>query len=259
MSVAAVMLVKDEADIIETTVRHLLASGVDEVIVGENLSTDGTVEILEALAVETGTVVVYSDAEVGYYQDRKTTELAQLALLRGHRWVIPCDADEIWHPNDLRPLGDFLAGVGPDVMLVEALVYNHLATDADDPDETNPVRRLRWRQRNHGMKKVACRLRPDLRIHMGNHDASTDGSAVRAGGLSVRHFSWRSADQYVRKIRNGAAAYAATNLDQRYGVGWRMMEGKTDAELVAHFMEWFFIRDPGSDPTLIDDPAPLAS
>ena len=35
-------------------------------------------------------------------------------------------------------------------------------------------------------------------------------SALVAGGLVIRHFSWRSEEQYLRKIRNGQAAYAAT-------------------------------------------------
>lgn len=43
--VCAVMLVKDESDIIETTIRHLLWH-VDEVIVADNMSTDGTYDIL---------------------------------------------------------------------------------------------------------------------------------------------------------------------------------------------------------------------
>ena len=50
MTTAAVTMVRDEADIIETTVRHMLTQ-VDVVIVADNRSVDGTREIVEQLPV----------------------------------------------------------------------------------------------------------------------------------------------------------------------------------------------------------------
>jgi glycosyltransferase involved in cell wall biosynthesis len=88
------MLVKDEADIIGTTVPHLLAS-VDEVIVSDNGSTDRT--LLELAEIGDGRITIFRDEEVGYYQSRKMSALADAARSRGHEWVLPCDADEIWH------------------------------------------------------------------------------------------------------------------------------------------------------------------
>src|SRR5215467_10211508 len=126
--VAAVMLVKDEQDIIETTIRHLLWH-VDEVIVADNVSSDDTRDILDRLAYDGLPVQIHQDTEVGYYQDRKTTGLAMEALARGHRWVIPVDADEIWQHNDPKvPIRDFLGGVGPDVGIFRVPVFNHLCT-----------------------------------------------------------------------------------------------------------------------------------
>jgi glycosyltransferase involved in cell wall biosynthesis len=280
------MLVKDEADIVEATVRHLLWH-VDEVIVADNLSADGTLEILQRLPVE-----LRIDGEVGYYQDRKTTALAMEALERGHQWVVPCDADEIWHHGEPGlALRDFFAGIGPDVQMVSAGVWNHLATALDPPaatvcpdcggtarrvegtwsrpgsacrtcggswtGEPNPVRRIGWHQRFPLMRKVACRLRPDLRIGMGNHEAFTSGTGLTISALNVRHFSWRTEEQYLRKMLNGRAAYAATDLDPMYGVGWRMWDGKPDEAIRESFREHFFSRNPEADDTLIYDPAPL--
>jgi glycosyltransferase involved in cell wall biosynthesis len=269
VSVAAVMLVKDEADIVEATVRHLLWH-VDFVSVADNLSTDGTYELLHALQAEFGhdRLEVGLDEEIAYYQARKTSELAARMLDLGHGWVIPCDADEIWHANDLRPLRDYLAGIAPDVAQIEAPIYHHLPTSLDPGAGEGyaatagppipPPARIGWRQRSHGqLPKVACRLRPGLEIHQGNHSAYAPGGGLKGSGLSIRHFPWRSEDQFVRKIRNGAAAYAATNLPADTGAHWRAFGSPPDeARIRDWYRTWAHQPDPARDDTLLYDPAP---
>ena len=44
--ICAVGMVKDEIDIIEPVLRHLVAEGVDRILLLDNLSTDGTSETL---------------------------------------------------------------------------------------------------------------------------------------------------------------------------------------------------------------------
>lgn len=299
------MLVKDEADIVEATVRHLLAN-VDSVYVWDNLSTDGTLTILNELVLEFGgRLEAGTDPEVGYYQDRKTTSLAQYALRAGHRWVIPCDADEIWVAGDGRKLSDWFAGQSREIQFVKAAIYNHIATALDPPAacsecsgsgevfrglgeypvneirrlahgsyvlcpvcsgtvQPDPVRRLAWRQREHldiRWGKVACRLRPDLEIHMGNHSASTTGTGTTGHGLEIRHFPYRSAEHFVRKAVNGYAAYQATDFGEGVGSHWRVYgraieEGGEEAGH-AWFYDAFWSTDPLADDSLVNDPAPL--
>lgn len=274
MSVCAVLLVKDEADVIEPVLRHLREQ-VDYVLVSDNGSTDGTKDILRDFCFEAplAWLDVYDDEDPAYYQSRKTTSLAMRALERGHTWVVPCDADEVWHVNDTeRTLSEFLAGLAPDIQIVTAQLFHHIPSALDLPAtpphtgairgeeyEPNPARRIGYRKREHaGLPKVACRLRPDLVIHAGNHGASTDGTALRSGGLSVRHFSWRSREQYLRKIRNGERAYAATDLPEDTGLHWRMWADHSDEAVMDHFDTWYYSRDPGGDPDLIYDPAPVS-
>lgn len=253
MSVAAVMLVRDEADIIEYTIRHLLGH-VDQVIVADNLSADGTREILEGLPVE-----IVNDNDPGYWQSRKTTELAMKALEGGHQWVVPCDADEVWYVGGevARPLRDYLCGVGPDTQIVKADLFNHIPT-SKDPESDNPLVRIGWRKREHSpLPKVCCRLHPSLVIHAGNHGASYQGVGMAATGLVIRHFSWRSPEQYLHKIRVGEAAYAHTDLPETTGQHWRMFTESADDVVLEHFRRWFYSRQPQRDDTLIYDPAPL--
>lgn len=259
MSVCAIMLVKDEADIIETTLRHL-ATQVDEIVVADNRSTDGTWEELEYLRDAGLPLLIEDDPVVGYYQSRKMTVLARDAGDRGHEWVVPCDADEIWYSTHGR-VGDILGTLAVEV--AEAVLYDHVATGSDPADD-DPTVSIGWRRHERGgLPKVACRVRPGLAIEMGNHGAHYPGpTATLQEALTVRHFPYRSAEQMVSKVRNGAAAYAATNLPPDIGQHWReygdLLEKAGEQAIFDVFRTWFWVEKPEQDGTLIYDPAPVA-
>ena len=48
----AVAMVRNEADVIETSLRHLVAQGVEHILVVDNMSEDGTPAVLSRLAAE---------------------------------------------------------------------------------------------------------------------------------------------------------------------------------------------------------------
>lgn len=273
MNTVAVCMARDEADVIRSTVAHMLAE-VDAVIVADNLSIDGTREILDELAASSaGRLVVVDDPEPAYRQSEKMTALALRARLDlGAEWIVPFDADEWWY-SPFGRIADVLAEVAPQWLITPAPLFDHVATGEDNRLELDPIRRLGWRRRDRNpLPKVAARWRADLVIDQGNHGATYSGrGTVFDELLVVRHFPYRSAEQLVRKVRNGAAAYAAggTSIPETFGAHWRqwgaILDQQGEQAIADLFRTWYWrdspreqLRTPDGErqPALIFDPAP---
>src|SRR5579863_7731452 len=90
------LLVKNEADIIVDNIFYHYARGVDHIIVTDNGSVDGTLEILQALQ-EDG--LIYLLREKLYNQDRIVNKMGKIAKDKyGATILIHADADEFWTP-----------------------------------------------------------------------------------------------------------------------------------------------------------------
>lgn len=257
MTVIGVSMVRDEADIIGHTVRHMLRH-VDEVIVADNGSIDGTRETLEQ--IDRCTIV--DDLEVAYYQSRKMSALAARAATEGADWVVPFDADEFWLPHT-GTIKQALEALDDHIVMCDVALTDHVAT-ADDPDDPNPVTRMGWRRTQQApLCKVAIRPLPGVEIHQGNHGATFPTMPSPASApdvLQVRHFPYRSPEQMVRKALNGREAYAATDLPSYTGQHWRRYAALVDQggpeTLHDVFHQWFWSKSPATDPTLVYDPVP---
>lgn len=266
MSVWAIMRVKDEADCIETVVRHTLEQ-VDSVLIADNGSTDGTREILETLPV-----TLLDDPDIAYNQADAMSRLAEQARGRGAEWVVSVDADEIWLTRTRLSFSSALTTLPRHVLVAQADLYDHVATGEDPPGD--PITSMRWRRaRAAELPKVACRARAGLRIHQGNHGASfpgVDHPPTVFNILTVRHFPYRSVEQFVSKARNGAAAYAATDLPEEVGAHWRgygrILEAHGEEGIAELFYKWHWREHPDQriniegekQGPLIFDPAPVA-
>lgn len=251
--VVGICMVRDEADIIGVTLQNMLAQ-VDAIIVADNGSTDDTPDILEGF-VDTGCVLLHRDRDPAYYQSRKMSLMAEDAVTAfGADWVVPFDADEAWY-SPFGRIADVLMDL-EDATVATAKLYDHVHTN-EDPDEGTPFERMGWRRRDHAdLPKVACRPAPRVTIEQGNHGASYPSQVVD-GQLVVRHFPYRSPEQMIRKARNGAAAYAATDLPEYIGQHWRDYGRLTDEQITATFFEFFHVDNP-SQSSLIFDPCPTA-
>jgi len=251
-------MVRDEADIIEATVGHMLTQ-VDEVIVADNGSTDGTANLLRNM----GGVIVVDDPDPGFWQSRKMSRLARYAHDRDARWVIPVDADELW-VSSKGTLKELLEEADPDYGIVTAELYDHVAT-AVDPDLGDAIDQLPWRRRHClPLPKVAVRAHPDMVIEQGNHWARLPipPRATLTPQITVHHYARRTVEQFIHKVRVGFAAYQATEgLPENVGAHWRQWGHFNDDQLRELFFVWYHREDPllpytvpGTDPPEVHDP-----
>lgn len=263
--VIAISGVRNEADVIEDSIGYLVRTGqVDHAIVSvQSLSDDGTLDLV--MAMPNTTVII--DHDPAHNQSEKMTGLAQLALAEfgPDAWCIPVDGDEVWYAPG-ETIRERLQRITRHQVL-SAVMYDHVPTSIDPPHGST-AQRIGWRRRNPGpMVKVAARAAADLVIEDGNHAVTYTGrSRFRARTLRhqlvIRHFPYRSAEQFVRKAKQGAAALRLTDRPESVGKHWRdyaaLAESQGDDVLAGVFTEHFYSADPHARPDMIFDPAPRA-
>lgn len=255
MATFGITMVKNEEDVIGYTLQNMVEQ-VNHVIVADNLSTDNTRDILHGFG---SSVTVVDDKDPAYRQSEKMTALANRAKSLGATWVVPFDADEWWEPLKASTIKEALAGLDQDVAI--AKMYNFVPTDEDTVDCRNPVLRMSWRLKEwNPLHKVACRTHQGLVIEMGNHAATYPYQSVRAVDdvLRVRHYPWRSPEQFVNKAVQGGRALALTDLPDHMGAHWRQYNALVEREgpeaLRAVFQEHFYYKSPTLHGNLEFDP-----
>ncbi len=214
MQIWGVTMVRDEADIIELTLRHLIAQGVDRLLVADNLSSDGTRELLEKLASDLPLTVV-DDLDPAYRQSEKMTSLANQAAVGGATWIVPFDADEFW------------SGVGCSLREVIEMAESPVLAARQLDHYPRPTRltgtapeRLPWWLEAE-LPKVAFRWQPGAIVGSGNHTVSGFDELPYPAPLRIDHYPHRTWQQFRRKYVQGAAALQAANASQRMGTHWR--------------------------------------
>jgi hypothetical protein len=226
------LLVRDEEDIIEWNLRYHLFRGVEHFVVTDNLSVDGTADILHRYEQQ-GTVTYFHEGADDYSQDLWVTRMARFAQSRFQPdWLLHCDADEFWWPDDFADLKEAFSKVAPEARAVQVRRHNYLgpAVHRDEPFFTRMVYRQRVSVNSFGLPlppKVAHRPLEQPYVHQGNHGVSERGRLVDAAimdGVSILHFPARTPQQLRRKIASGGAAYKRNpRFEPSVGATWRAM------------------------------------
>lgn len=207
MRSVAITCVKNEIDIVEAFARHTLTL-VDHLVVLDNGSQDGTVDVLQALAKEGLPLEIVEDASPGQYQPQRMTRLMhEHAMARYHAdWVFPLDGDEFLAvPEGSSLIPDGAATDRPILLTWHSYVPDH----SDDLNELNPVLRIRRRRAVAGREyaKVivprALAALPQAALAQGNHDLLVDGQRCQPHAhptCCLAHFPLRSLGQYATKV-----------------------------------------------------------
>jgi len=229
MKLVMTLLVRDEEDIVADNLDFHLAQGVDEVIVTDNGSVDGTLEILRAYEAR-GLVRIIVEPTDDYSQGRWVTRMARMAATE-HKadWVINNDADEFWWPRE-GTLRTLFEGLGGDV----GVVVGHRTNFVPRPEDDRPYwERMTLRERESlnpvGKPlppKLAHRAHPEIVVVQGNHRIKGPdvGSELDDGSIEILHFPMRSYAQFENKIVKGGRAYARNKeLPEKTGRTWRRL------------------------------------
>lgn len=242
------MMVKDEIDILPYVLDHLMHEDIDEFFIADNNSTDGTREFLKDLASEYNNFTIIDDPVVGYYQQAKMNNWIKQAVELGADIIVPVDADEIWYAEGTT-LGKALKNMVEDVAVAPVIDMVPLRTDSP---LSNPVLSMTFREKDIEIFPcVAFKYHPLCSIAQGNHDVSHPGPR-NYDLIKIRHFQYRSYEQFCRKMRNGKAAYDATDLPYGFGTHWREGGALSDAELLYRWNA--YVNQPG----LYYDPSPYS-
>jgi hypothetical protein len=251
MKLFGAAMLRNEADIVESFVRHNL-SLLDGLLVVDHGSSDGTSEILDALVTEGLPLEVERDASVGYLQSEIMSRTVRQALTRhGANFVFALDGDEFLKIARRDLLDSVLATLPQG--LHAAMPWQTYVPDFDanpPPPPTTVLARAKRRlaEERHGLHKVivarAFADTPDAVIAVGNHVVlpSADHSAalqpvkharVAAEVVALAHLPVRSARQLTNKVVIGWLAHCAArrnNADLAFH--WRelyreLADGKT--------------------------------
>jgi hypothetical protein len=238
--VVMTLLVRNEADVITDNLLFHRHQGIDQFIVMDNGSTDGTQAIVEELAQQLPIELLHQPAD-DYAQAEWVTAMARLAWSTYQAdWVINNDADEFWVFPD-GGASAYLAGLPSNVASV--LVPRHNAVLVERPDPwtgpsshpatTDLFERCSLNSAGHPLPpKCLHRGAAEVQVHQGNHNVDgVSGVQHKVGPMIpgdvgsnpyILHYPYRSFRSYQRKITLGGAAYARnTNLPPSVGATWR--------------------------------------
>lgn len=216
--IAVVSMVRNEADIIESFVRHNLG-WADRIYVAVHESTDETLAILHALQ-EDGLSIFLSEVRgAAQVQSEVVTALMYQAVAEGADFVVPLDADEFLLPDGSRVAGQSMREACRNAfsLLEENKVYaipwvRYVPRGGQGFLLSRKAYREKWPEKiSKALLGAQAIQEANLSVSQGSHLAllpAKDGERQAVvpetiKGLHIAHFPWRSEEQAAKKAAVG--------------------------------------------------------
>jgi hypothetical protein len=201
------LMVRNEADIIDSQIAFHLAAGVDFVIAMDHGSTDETTEILERYE-RSGVLHLLRVSSPTKQKSARYTRMARMAATEfGADWVINSDADEFWWPSG-GSLKDVLRQMPAHYGIVRTFVRPFLPRPEAEPlFERMTVRFAPSAPINNPFDPFRANVRlvhrgdPSIVVGGGNASVRSGLSPLRGWSpIEVLHLPIRSLAQFERKF-----------------------------------------------------------
>ena len=228
MTATLCAIVKDERPYLMEWVAYHQEIGFDEIVVYSNDCTDGSYELLAALA--RAGAIVHRDIATGRGIGPQVLAYNHMLQTCASEWVAFLDADEFLVLHEARTVGAFLSGFGAEVSAVAVnwrvfgsqgealfrpgLVAERFTRAAPRPDALNHhVKSLvRVAGADH-MLIHAARLKHGLYVDAQGRPVDLDGSgligSVSFATAQINHYCVKSRAEFAGKKRRGAATSGA--------------------------------------------------
>jgi hypothetical protein len=245
MSIAAVLGIKDEVELVDRVIAHLRAIGVDQIIACNMQSTDGTAEILREYALDDDVWLVSMSDRLGH--EEWAGQILELAQESGADWVTFLDGDEFPLPasgslRDCATLADADA-IRLDRYNVVVGPKGPVFPDQLDPDRYDELLLLveansgEWAALTDDAEASWMRCEIDPRVlarpgrvsdlTIGAHDVvPRDAAGCRratADDLIVAHLPLTSRARFERKVENVRQIFDSHDqlFGDEHGLHWR--------------------------------------
>jgi glycosyltransferase involved in cell wall biosynthesis len=229
-NVFVIMLVKNEVDILPYNIEYLQTQDIDHFFIADNMSSDGTKESLNELANKYGNMEVFDDEYYFHEQGRKMNTWISMCYDRGADIIVPIDADEVWYSKVKgQTLGQTLKEVTEPAIFVASAV-DFIPTSNDKPSN-NPIESMIYQKdTSDSFSSVAFTKYPGSFIMEGNHDVINHPGKRMGGLIGIKHYQYRSFEQFKRKVRNGRETIAT--MPEYIASHWRRLGSLSEEELM---------------------------
>lgn len=220
--IVTITMIKNEADIVETFIRHTSAFATEMVFI-DNGCVDGSVSIINAMKKEGINISVYNEADVFYEQFKLENKYIHIYAERDFDLIIPLDVDEFLAcDNDLETELDSISDDAITIVKWRTYCLNPGIGESKNLFEKCSV--LRINEKNAFTKVLIPTKfyrKNNVLVSMGHHDVIDEKNKKISDSLFVAHFPVRSRDQIRLKIYQGAIAQLMSSYKSIVAFHWK--------------------------------------